>query len=172
MNFSFQFPVFMRWFCSDWTLYMCIRSCFFVVAFVKKKYPAIIIYKVHRLSGNDAKKSVTWDMSQGMASRIACRKISSSENYVLGWISSQSCSYFLWNREFFKKENRPRPRLRVLLTPPRDGKMATRTWTYIKTSVLTLCMTNCAQWKFFMFTNTRTIAMKWSQSSTEAQGSI
>ena len=69
-----------------------------------------------------------------MASRIACRKINSSENYVLGWISSHSCSYFLWNREFFKKENRPRPRLRVLLTPPRNGKMATRTWTYIKTS--------------------------------------
>lgn len=53
MNFSFQFPVFMRWFCSDWTLFINIRSCFFVVAFIKKKNLAIIIYNVYRLSGND-----------------------------------------------------------------------------------------------------------------------
>ena len=33
-----------------------IRSCFFVVAFIKKTNLAIIIYKVHYLSGNDAKK--------------------------------------------------------------------------------------------------------------------
>ena len=47
----------MRWFCSDWTLFIYIRSCFFVVvAFIKKKDPAIIIYKVHYLSGNDARK--------------------------------------------------------------------------------------------------------------------
>ena len=45
------------------------------------------------------RKSVTWDVWQGMASRIACKKINSSENCVLGWISLQSCSYFLRNRE-------------------------------------------------------------------------
>ena len=150
----------------------CIYGLVFLLLPLSKKNILQLLFIKCIVSLEMMRKSVTWDMSQGMASRIACRKISSSENYVLGWISSQSCSYFLWNREFFKKENRPRPRLRVLLTPPRDGKMATRTWTYIKTSVLTLCMTNCAQWKFFMFTNTRTIAMKWSQSSTEAQESI
>ena len=45
------------------------------------------------------RKSVTWDVSQGMASMIACKKINSSENCVLGWISLQSCSYFLRKRE-------------------------------------------------------------------------
>ena len=149
MNFSFQFPVFMRWFCSDWTLFIYIQSFFFLLPLSKKILQLLFITCI--VSLEMMRKSVTWDVSQGMASRIACKKINSSENYVLGWISSQSCSYFLWNREFFKNENRPRPRLRVLLTPPRDGKMATRTWTYIKTSVLTLCMTNCVQWKFFMF---------------------
>ena len=48
----------MLWFCSDWALFIYIRSSFFVVAFIKKKDPAIIIYKVHYLSGNDAKKGL------------------------------------------------------------------------------------------------------------------
>ena len=133
MNFSFQFPVFMRWFCSDWTLFINIRSCFFVDAFIKKKILQLLFIACI-VSLEMMRKSVTWDVSQGMASRIACKKINSSENYVLGWISLQSCSYFLRNRalvstlnpnpktEFFKKKNRPRPRPRVLLTPRGDGK--------------------------------------------------
>ena len=98
MNFSFQFPVFMRWFCSDWTLFINIRSCFFVVALFKKKNLQLLFITCI-VSLEMMRKSVTWDVWQGMASRIACKKINSSENCVLGWISLQSCSYFLRNRE-------------------------------------------------------------------------
>ena len=98
MNFSFQFPVFVRWFCSDWTLFINIRSCFFVVAFIKKKNLAIIIYNVYRLSGNDAKKCYLRCVARKWLVGFACKKINSSENCVLGWISLQSCSYFLRNR--------------------------------------------------------------------------
>ena len=97
MNFSFQFPVIMRWFCSDWTLFIYIRSCFFVVALIKKKMLQLLFITCI-VSLEMMGKSVTWDVSQGMASRIACKKINSSENCVLGWLSLQSCSYFLRNR--------------------------------------------------------------------------